>query len=68
MRNTGLDYLPEKISLAENVAVSDKALVLEGLVAVRALQALRVPVLVEDAEDEPVQDHHPAPGAFRDRR
>ena len=57
---------PEEVHLAEDVAVPDEALVLEWLVAVRTLQALGVPVLVQDPEDEPVQDHHPAAGALRD--
>jgi len=63
-----IDQLPEKVCFAKDVTVPNEAFVLEGLVAVRALQALGVPVLVQDAENEPIQDHHSTSSAFWDRR
>ncbi len=59
---------PEEVLLAVDVAVPDEALLVEGLAAVGALEALGVPVLVQDLQHEAVQDEQPAPDALRDRR
>ena len=57
---------PEEVLLAEELPVLDEALLAELVPAVGALEALGVPVLVQDLQDEPVQDEEAAASALRD--
>ena len=60
----GWTFAPKKVTLAINIAVSDKALVLEVVIAVGTLEAFGVPVLIQDPENKPVQDHHSTSSAL----
>ena len=59
-----LKFAPKKVTLAIDIAVSDKALVLEVVIAVGALEAFGVPVLIQDPENKPIQDHHSTSSAL----
>ena len=47
--------LPEEVFFAEDVVISHKALFFELFVAMCAFEALGVPAIVEDLEDEPIK-------------